>query len=250
MKIDMTGKRIAHLLVLEEVGRRQRAVVWRCRCDCGVEKTIAGTDLRRGAYISCGCATRFKSGRGRTHGASGEPTYSIWSGMLSRCSEASKGKSRRLYFDKGIRVCDEWHSYEGFVADMGVRPDGMSIDRIDGNKGYNKENCRWATQKEQANNTSRNQIIEANGKSQTVAAWAEETGLIANTIIYRLRRGWPAHKAVQCDAVGIPTERKMNREKPCLICGKLFIPRKTQLKAGHGKFCSQACNGQSRIAQV
>lgn len=247
----MIGRRFSKLVVVERAGFKGTAWAWLCLCDCGNTRIIAGTQLRFGLWKSCGCASpRFKSERIKTPGMVGTPTYQSWQGMLHRCSDKSKGKSRRLYFEKGIRVCEKWQTFEGFIADMGERPPETSIERIDGTKGYCKENCCWATAKEQANNTSRNRRITFNGKTQTITEWAAENGVKVNTIVYRLRRGWNGERAIQKDAVSLRVENILAREKACEICGKLFVPRLAQLRDGHGKYCSQKCNGQSRITSA
>jgi hypothetical protein len=137
-------------------------------------------------------------------------------------------------------------TFEGFIEDMGNRPSGKTIERLNGNCGYYKENCVWASYKEQANNTSANRILCLNGEKKNVSQWAFITGIKANTIIYRLRRGWSVDRALNKNAVGIPTEKKNGRIRPCAVCGKLFIPRPAQLRRGHGRFCSQKCNAVGR----
>ena len=197
--INMIGKKIGSLLIFEFAGTRGSAqhAVWKCRCDCGNETLAVGAYLRKGKIKSCGCGikkTQFTKERTTTHGMSRTRTYTIWRGIVARTTKRTD--KSHLYFDKGIRICDRWLSFKNFYADMGEAPNGMSIDRIDGSKGYEPSNCRWATPVEQANNTSRNRFIFANGKSMTVAMWAREINVKPNTIYYRLCRGWPPEKAV------------------------------------------------------
>jgi len=115
--------------------------------------------------------------------------------MKSRCNNP-KIPGYKWYGQRGIKVCDRWLSFENFFADMGERPDGCSIDRIDSDMDYCPQNCRWATPEIQSNNTRRCKFIEANGKRLTVAQWARETGLSENCIHGRLRRGWSPARAV------------------------------------------------------
>lgn len=116
-------------------------------------------------------------------------TYAAWLGMKARVK--SEGRHKRWYKDKGITACPEWmESFEAFLADMGECPKGLTLERIDGTKGYYKENCRWASQKEQNRNNSANRMLTLDGKTQCVGAWAEETGLKEATIRGRLNRGW------------------------------------------------------------
>jgi hypothetical protein len=103
---------------------------------------------------------------------------------------------RQYYADKGISVCERWLDLNNFIADMGLRPEGKTIDRIDNAKGYEPGNCRWATNKEQMQNTSNNVFIDFNGKRKCAAQWALETGIQRQTILKRFHRGWPAHKVL------------------------------------------------------
>lgn len=245
--VEMLGKKYGKLLVTSRAGYQGKAVTWECLCDCGEIRVIAGTGLRSGRHKSCGCSSpRFKSDRINSPGMVKTPTYNSWASMLYRCSDQAKGKSRRLYFEKGIRVCDKWQSFEGFIEDMGLRPSGKTIERKDGSEGYYKENCVWDTSRGQANNTSCNRLLTINSETKTVSQWSEATGIKANTIIYRLRRGWSVEKALTKEAIGLMTERKNRRQKPCESCGTIFIPRPSQLREGHGRFCSQKCNAKAR----
>lgn len=166
--------------------------------------------------------------------------------MIARCSDASFGKTRKLYYEKGIRVCERWMKFENFLEDMGIPKKHQSIDRKDGGKGYEPRNCRWADDKAQANNTSANLIITLNGVSLTASEWSDKTGIKANTIVYRIRRGWNADRALEKNPINVRTKRKEGRTRPCEVCGTEFCPRLAQIKAGGGKFCSQKCNGESR----
>lgn len=245
---DMTGARFGLLTVVRRGANLKCGTArWHCVCDCGQERLVEGTGLRAGRNKSCGCASpRFTSERAATHGMAGTRTYRIWLGMLARCSSQSQGKTRSLYFDKGIRVCERWAIFENFLEDMGEAPDGLSIDRIDGDLGYQPGNCRWATAKQQANNTSANHVVTFGGRSKTVAQWAEEIGVKQNTLLHRLRRGVPLERAMQPKLENHRTAGRLARSRPCLVCGSSFIPRPRQLASGHGKYCSQACNGAAR----
>lgn len=197
--INMIGVRVGKLLISEYAGTRgtARHALWKCICDCGNETIAVGSYLRMGRIKSCGCGskeTRFTKERLIKHGKSRDPIYKIWRSMISRTT--TKTKKSHLYFEKGIRVCERWLSFENFYADMGDRPEGKSLDRIDGNKGYSPENCRWASSEEQANNTSKNHLITAFGKTMTFAMWGRETGIKPNTILSRMRRGWSAEKSL------------------------------------------------------
>lgn len=245
-RIEMIGKKFGKLTVAECAGKNNhKSLMWKCVCDCGNERIIDGSGLRAGRNKSCGCSSpRFTNETG-THGYTGKRIYSIWIGMLNRCSDKSNGKNRKLYFEKGIKVCERWKEFRNFLEDMGEPPEGKSLDRIDGNKGYEPNNCRWADYKTQGNNTSANHILTINRISKTISQWSDETGTKANTIVCRVRRGWPQELAIHKDAV-FDRSGRSSRKRKCQVCGNEFIPRGTQLRAGHGKFCSQKCNGASR----
>lgn len=194
---NILGDRFGILTVIERrANDKYGGSRWLCRCDCGEERVINATGLRAGRHKSCGCKSpRFTSKRVTTHGMTKTRAYSIWIGMLSRCSDADAPKAH-LYALKGIRVCERWQRFENFFADMGERPPGHSIDRIDSNGNYEPSNCRWATPKQQANNTSMNVKLTFNGRTQNISQWAEELRIRQNTIVYRLRRGWDVSAAL------------------------------------------------------
>ena len=157
-KIDMTGRPIGRLLVIEECGRDAHGqVLWRCRCECGNEVIVRGSSLRHEETTSCGCYRRERTGESHTtHGMRKTRLYSVWNDMLQRVG-AIKGASeetKHYYQDRGITVCDEWLIFENF-RDWALShgySDDLEIDRIDNDKGYCPENCRWVTPKENMNN--------------------------------------------------------------------------------------------------
>lgn len=130
-----------------------------------------------------------------THRMSHTPIYNCWRSMLARCENPNQ-KDFARYGARGITVCNRWRNFADFLADMGTKPDGMSIDRIDGSKGYSPENCRWATATEQANNKRSNVLVTFNGATATVAEWAQRVGLERKTLEYRIRAGWDASRAL------------------------------------------------------
>jgi hypothetical protein len=197
---DITGLKFGNLTVVSrEKNNAGGTAMWLCVCDCGEKRIVEGTGLRAGRNKSCGCKSpRFKSTKFPDHPLKQTRTYKIWYGMQRRCYEAKSEKEKKLYANKGIIVCDRWiESFDNFLNDMGKAPLRHSIDRIDGNKGYSPENCRWATAKIQANNTSSNRIITAKGRTMTLSQWGEATGQKPNTILTRLRRGWSVERALQ-----------------------------------------------------
>lgn len=150
--IDLQGRVFGGLSVLQEDGRDGSKVKWLCRCACGQETSIRGTHLTAGKVMSCGCrrAQNIADAKVR-HGASGTRVYRIWSGMLQRCTNPNSAAWKN-YGGRGIAVCEQWHTFENFLADMGHPPPGLSIERRDNDGNYEPNNCYWATAKQQANN--------------------------------------------------------------------------------------------------
>lgn len=122
-------------------------------------------------------------------------TYTIWKTMVARCTRPH-AKDFPRYGGRGITVCERWRTFANFLADMGERPAGLTLDRKDGTGGYEPANCRWATPKEQARNRRNNVLLTHDGQTATVAEWAERTGLERKTLEYRVRAGWPAERAL------------------------------------------------------
>jgi hypothetical protein len=171
----------------------------RCRCDCGNEKLARMSHLKCGSVKSCGCLlkTTPRLVHGRTL-ASKTLVYKVWDSMVNRCTNPN-AQAFHGYGGRGISVCAEWlgpGGYFQFVKDMGPRPDGGSLDRIDNNAGYSPENCRWATHREQCNNKRSNTLLEVDGRSMTVSEWSVASGIRKTTIFERIKRGWDAKRAV------------------------------------------------------
>lgn len=200
---DITGKRFGKWLVVEKVEGTQGVCnsIWKCKCDCGTEKSIKGINLIRGKSKSCGCLkTRICTDRFSKHGMSDTKVYQSWEAMIARC-ECESNVSYENYHSKGISVCSEWRdSFETFyeyvskLEHFGEK--GYSLDRINNNDGYKPGNVRWADRYTQNNNTSKNIYIELNGETKTLAQWVKLYDLKYYTVLYRMRRGWSAYEAL------------------------------------------------------
>ena len=191
--IDLTGKRFGYLTVLQKDNTKNGVAYWLCKCDCGNKKAIKGQHLKSGNTLSCGCMHRKYS-----HGQSNTRLYHIWRTMKARCFDSNSLKYSR-YGGRGITMCEDWKNsfvpFYNWAMENGY-DESLSIDRIDNNGGYFPQNCRWATPKEQANNTSKNVVLEYNGESGTLSQMANKYGLKPTIVSKRLKRGWTIEKAL------------------------------------------------------
>lgn len=153
-RINRVGQRFGKLLVKSLSKIKTNGVYWVCKCDCGKTAHIFGGNLTSGRQTACGCG----KGTAATHGHSRRgkitPEYRAWKNMMTRCYN----ENYHRYPDwggRGITVCKRWHDFTNFLADMGERPEGLTLERRHNDKGYSKYNCTWATRSEQAKNTRR-----------------------------------------------------------------------------------------------
>ena len=191
--LDMTGQRHGRLTILRRDPERSPRARWITRCDCGTEKSIDGVKIRAGEIASCGCLNReLKSQRGRArvrHGLSGSPTWVTWAGMKARCTNPN-AVGYEYYGARGVKVCQRWmDSFEAFVADMGLRPPGLTIDRIDGSKDYEPGNCRWATPLEQVRNRSTSFLATIGEETLSVREWCRRFGIGHNPVYDLIHEG-------------------------------------------------------------
>jgi len=150
--IPLEGKMFGNLTVLKRCGNIGVHTAYTCKCSCGNIKNIRAASLKRGDTKSCGCLRKIMMARKQMkHGMYNTPTYRSWSSMIARCTNPMHHQWKD-YGGRGIKVCEEWTIFENFFSDMGERPKGKSIDRIDNDKGYNSKNCKWSTRTEQNRN--------------------------------------------------------------------------------------------------
>ncbi len=178
-----------------------RKYYWICKCECGTVKDVCGRSLRNNGTHSCGCLrSEVTSARSYRHGLNDSPEQRSWWAMVARCYY-KRNENYERYGGRGIRVCERWMEDDGaglknFVEDMGLRPEGMTVDRRDPNGHYEPDNCRWATDEQQRSNTRRSRMLTHDGITMTVSAWARRTGIDVGTIQFRLRSGWTVEEAL------------------------------------------------------
>lgn len=169
---------------------------WLFKCDCGNKKVMKVSRVKRGDAKSCGC---FQKERVSTHKMSYTREYHSWAFMKERCFN-KKHISYKNYGDRGITICKRWlgkNGFQNFYADMGERPGGKSLDRTDNNKGYKPSNCRWATPKQQNNNSRRNIFVSINNVQIPFSELAEMFGINYEKLYRRLyEQGWSLKKAL------------------------------------------------------
>lgn len=173
---DISGLRFGRTVAVERTGEKRWGVyLWRCICDCKAEHIAAVNSLKSGLVKSCGClASETARSKSKKHGQYGTPTYKVWDSMHQRCTNPNSTSYKR-YGALGLTVCAQWGEFENFLQDMGERPAGLSIDRIDNSKGYEPGNCRWATPRQQRMNQSRATInieqAEAIREMRSLTGW-------------------------------------------------------------------------------
>jgi hypothetical protein len=194
---DETGKVYGKLTVIGQAGKQCGQWLWQCRCECGTETTVFGANLRKKTTPTRSCG---KCVHKTVNGLSESPEYRVWYDMKRRCYDPRK-RDYKWYGGRGIGVSDSWRdSFLAFWDDMGPRPfPGATIDRIDNDAGYSKENCRWATQEEQKQNTRNVRKLTYNGETMGISAWARKLGIDRSTLRLRLDRGWPLNEVFTPD---------------------------------------------------
>lgn len=199
--VDLTGQVFGRLTVVRRSQERHssRQALWDCECECGSKAVALSARLRAGRTRSCGCLrkqTAAKQGRlNASHRMTGTPTYRSWRAMHERCLDPS---SKRYcdYGGRGISVCSEWRSFESFYSDMGVRPRGATLGRVDNDAGYCKANCAWQGRLPQARNRRNNRLLAYKGRTMCLSQWDEELGHPRGCLTQRLRLGWSVERAL------------------------------------------------------
>lgn len=209
----MIGRVFSYFTVVALERTHNLGKAWRCQCVCGKQRVYQSNELLSGRRKSCGCkrwdAARQGKCVSKTHGMTKTPTYKSWHNMKSRCYNTSDPYYSK-YGGRGIKVCARWvDSFENFLSDIGERPAGKSLDRIDINGDYSPENCRWATTKEQNRNRSDTRWVTLNGETRSLAEWCEIRGVPGGLVRKRIAEmGWPAEQAFNTPSLGVGRRRK------------------------------------------
>lgn len=207
--IDMTGRVCGRLTVIGPYERRGNRTYWKCRCSCPeqTEKYIFVSSLTRESTQSCGCIHReVLLKRNTKHGKAYTNSYFIWQAMKDRCLN-SLNKHFNNYGGRGICIDPSWLDFNAFYKDMGDKPSGKSLGRIDNNGPYSKKNCRWETDIQQANNRRTTRYFTHNGETKPLREWAEELGLNPGTVTSRRLRGRAISQVLEPFTPGMNTRK-------------------------------------------
>lgn len=211
--IDLTGQKFAKLTVIKRAENAKNGNVrWECVCECGNKTIVTGGNLKSGTVKSCGCLKKIPSNI--KHKESKTPLYRKWKSMLYRC-ENPKHQAYKDYGARGITVCEEWHDFLAFKRWVEkTKPNGnLSIDRIDNDKGYCPNNCRWVSEKEQANNRRSNVMIAYQGEIHNLLEWSDILGFNYKSVHNRMHKlGWTFERAISTP-IDIKKRNKVERNK-------------------------------------
>lgn len=198
--IDKTGQRFGKLVVLEiDHERTNRKTYWKCQCDCGNIKSVRSDSL--GIINSCGCIKKEQDiinlGIINNHNLAGHILYQTWNAMMQRCYNPNQ-VAYKNYGGRGIAVCDDWHDISKFIewAEINGYKEGLTIERINVNGGYNPDNCKWITKSEQAYNKRNSVKITINGETKCLMQWVHELNIPLGRVWEAPSKGIPYEQII------------------------------------------------------
>lgn len=192
-------------------GSHSREPRWVCRCVCGVTREVIQSNLRSGKSRGCGCQLLGQATK--THGQARTPLYGAWRNMMDRCYREGN-RQFSGYGGRGIKVCEEWHTFENFAKATGPHPGkGLSLDRIDNDGNYEPGNVRWTTSANQNRNRRNNRVLTRLGESLCLADWAAKLGVDPSHLYRRMRKGMTPEEAVDDIIKNPPKARGPYRKK-------------------------------------
>lgn len=240
---DLTSQVFERLTVLYRLGAKDNHMWWNCLCICGKEcKAVTGA-LRSGNITSCGCKlTDTLKLRNTTHNLSGSRAYAVWAGMKDRCRNPNNAKFNN-YGGRGIDISESWVDFDNFVADMGQPPKGLTLERVDNELGYSKENCTWVRRVDQTRNRSITLKLTYEGETRSLAEWSEITGIPYTTLKARKQR------------LGYTDEECLTKLVQCgmMLAGKTAKPKAKSdyvAPAGYKNYCNKFTKEQVREMQT
>lgn len=195
----MKNKKIGRLKFIKFMYTKASSARWLCLCDCGNKKIVCASSVRLGVVKSCGCLLKESARKQQRkinfkHGKTGTRIYTTYVQIKSRCYN-KKDKSYKNYGARGIKCL--WESFEDFYRDVGDPPSReITLDRINNNGNYCKENCKWSTKSEQAMNRRTAHMLTYKGETKNMKTWALELGISYKSLWYRIKQGWPVDKAL------------------------------------------------------
>jgi hypothetical protein len=235
---ELINKNFSEWTVVSYEGKINTNRLWyKVICSCGNESIVERNILKRGKSTRCRSCARKISTKGKknssyTHGYSSAShpffkIYSAWCSMKSRCYRV-KDKNYKRYGERGISVCDEWkNSFEAFLSDMGHPENGESLDRIDVNGNYCRDNCRWANKETQANNCRTNTYYEYNGEKLSETQWSRKLGISRNKTMWWLRK-----RGIEWVVENIEEIKEIKRGMSNSECEKFGLPNKRRTTLG------------------
>ena len=215
---DIAGLKYGRLTVIKEVNPRKRSRVFQCECSCGKTKDINMGSLRGGLTKSCGCLRdEINTKRETKHGLRYQPMYGTYNDIKARCLN-KKRRGYAGYGGRGIKIHSEWEDspksfFDYIASELGERPEGQTLDRINNDGNYEPGNLKWSTPRQQCNNQRTNKHITFNGETLTMAQWSRRTNIRKDVIAGRLRYGWSVERALTTPASKLKRKntKKQNR---------------------------------------